>query len=352
MRTHFKATLLSYLACISISTFAQENNEIGVSEQTLFYKHISIDGYAKSRGVTVEQTEDEGFILTGYSTKEETEDQDIFIYLIKTDFKGDTLWTRTFGKEGDEFGWDVRITTDGGFIIAAQSSSRGQGEIDAELIKVDAEGNEEWSNSYGGDKIDRVFSVQQTTDGGYVAVGITYSFNSVGPNDRDGYLIKANPTGELEWHKTFGEDGYDVGHSITLTSEGGYLITGYGESFASGGKRDVYLVKTNTDGKILWLKEYGQGDDERGIKGLQTKDGGYIAIGFTDSNWDVYMVKTNSEGNESWTRTFGTPDRIDFGYTVKETVDGGYVLIGHSESLDGKKGDILLIKTDSKGIYE
>ena len=271
------------------------------------------------------------------------------VYLIKTDSRGDTIWTKTYGGEGDEYGWDIRITQDKGFIIAAQTNSFGNGEIDAYLIKVDAEGNEKWSKTYGGNKIDRIFSVQQTQDGGYVAAGITYSYTSIDPNDRDGYLLKTDSSGKQEWYKTFGKDAYDVGHSIALTNDSGYLITGYGESFTKLGNRDVYLIKTDANGKMQWLKTYGGIEDERGIKGLQTRDGGYVAIGFTDKDWDMYLIKTDSAGDILWTRTFGEKDKIDFGYTVRETNDGGFILIGHSENLNREESNILLIKTNSEG---
>jgi len=219
-------------------------------------------------------------------------------------------------------------------------------------IKVDAEGNEKWSKTYGGNKIDCIFSVQQTQDGGYIAAGITYSYSSIDSKDRDGYLLKTDASGEQEWFKTFGEDAYDVGHSVALTNDSGYLVTGYGESYAIYGKKDVYLIKTDVGGRIQWTKVYGGSEEERGIKGLQTKDGGYIAIGFTETNRDVYLVKTNSIGDALWTRTFGDRDKMDFGYTVRETKDGGYILIGHTESSNGIDGDILLIKTDSEGLVK
>lgn len=98
------------------------------------------------------------------------------------------------------------------------------------------------------------------------------------------------------------------------------------------------------------MSVFGETGEERGIKGLQTKDGSYVVIGFTERNNDLYFAKTNSLGDTLWTRTYGTPERVDFGYTVKETNDGGYILIGHSASSDGENSNIMLIKTDSNGL--
>ncbi len=400
MKAKYGITLTTCLILLSLTCAIQNKPGMEQPEQITFIKYIGDTGI--NRGVTVEEINDGGYILTGYTTEGNYGAEDVFliktnakgdtlwkktyggkgsdngwavrqtadkgfivagytnsfgnggmdIYLLKTDSKGKALWTKTFGGAEDEYGWDVRITKDNGFIIAAQTSSEGNGEIDAYLIKVDEKGNKEWSQTYGGDKVDRIFSVQQTPDGGYAAAGITYSYNSINPSDRDGYILKTNPTGQQEWYKTFGKDAYDVGHSIALTDDGGLFITGYGESFATAGHRDVYLIKTDTTGENQWMKVYGEIGEERGIKGHQTKDGGYIAIGFTSQNRDVYLIKTNNSGETLWTRTYGSPDKMDFGYTVKETKDGGFILTGHSEPFSREKSDILLIKTDSEGLVD
>ncbi len=400
-KTQKNILLISLFFC-SINVDAQKKISSNKIDQISFIKHIGIGSKGIDRGVTVEEIAGGGYILTGYTNGNKAGGEDVFliktnsagdtiwsktfggigkdngwavrqtndrgyiivgftdsfgaggmdVYLIKTDSIGEAIWTKTYGGPGDEFGWDIRTCSDNGFIIAAQTSSFGRGEIDAYLIKIDIDGNKKWSKTYGGVQTDRIFSVQQTQDGGYVATGITYSYTNIGPGDRDGYLLKTNASGELEWFKTFGEDAYDVGHSVSLTKDGGYLVTGYGESYAVFGKRDVYLIKIDFNGKIEWTKVYGGNESERGIKGEQTKDGGYIAIGFTDKDWDVYLIKTNNKGDTLWTRTFGTKDKIDFGYTVKETNDGGYILIGHKESFDGEDGDILLIKTDREGLVD
>ncbi|KAA3635599.1 MAG: hypothetical protein DWQ02_09625 [Bacteroidetes bacterium] len=398
MKTKYGITLTTCLILLSFTCAIQNKPPKEKTEQTTFIKYIGDTGI--NRGVTVEEINDGGFILTGYTTEGSYGQEDVFliktnargeilwkktyggqgsdngwavrqtddkgfiiagytnsfgngamdIYLLKTDAKGDTLWTKTFGGPGEEFGWDVRITKDKGFIIAAQTNSEGNGEIDAYLIKVDKDGNEEWSQTYGGEKTDRIFSVQQTPDGGYAAAGITYSYTSINPNDRDGYLLKTDASGQQEWHKTFGKDAYDVGHAIALTDDGGLFITGYGESFATAGHRDVYLIKTDAKGENQWMTVHGGTGEERGIKGHQTRDGGYIAIGFTSQNRDVYLIKTNNTGDVVWTRNYGTPDKMDFGYTVRETNDGGFILTGHSEPFSREKSDVLLIKTDSEGL--
>jgi hypothetical protein len=319
-----------------------KTNSIG---DTLWTK--SFGGKGQDNGWAVRQVKDGGFIIVGCTNSYGAGGMDVF--LIRTDSKGDTLWTKTYGGDGDEYGWDIQITTDDGFIIASQTDGIGKGDIDAYLIKTDSNGNLEWTRSFGGEKIDRVFSVRQTPDGGYIAAGITYSFTSVDDNDRDAYLLKTDKSGEMEWFKTFGGDAYDVGHEVTLTSDEGYLVVGYGESFASNGTRDVYLIKTDENGEEMWIKVYGEVVDERGIKGVQTKDGGFIVVGLTDKYWDVYLIKTDNKGEVLWTRNLGSDRQVEFGYTVRETNDGGFIITGHTQNFDRTKGDVLLIKTDSKG---
>jgi hypothetical protein len=365
--------------------------------QATFMKYIFDEG--NTRGVTVEETNDGGYILTGYTTGGEYGQEDLLliktnaegntiwrkvyggpgsdngwavrqtldggyivvgftnsfgsgqmdVYLIKTNKDGVKEWSKTFGGKGEEYGWDVRVTRDKGYIIASQTNSFGNGEVDAYLIKVDSEGTEEWSSTYGAERTDRIFSVQETIEGGFISAGITYNYTSINSNDRDGYLLKVDETGKKEWHKTIGGDAFDVAHSIALTEDGGFFVTGYGESFAKFGNRDVYLIKTNPQGEEEMFKVIGGIGEERGIKGYQTADGGYIAIGITEENRDVYLVKITSLGEVSWTKSFGSPNKVDFGYTVRETKDGGFILIGHSEEFDRSKSQILLIKTDQEG---
>ncbi len=307
----------------------------------------SYGGPGLDNGWAVRQTEDGGFIIVGFTDSFGAGGMDV--YLIRTDSVGEEIWTKTFGGQEDEHGWDVRITKEGGFIIAAETGSYGNGELDAYLIKTDSNGNVEWTNSYGGAQIDRIFSVQQTADNGYVTAGISYSFTSVDANDRDGYLLKTNASGAMEWYTTIGGDAYDVAHSVALTNDGGYIVTGYGESFGTNGSLDVYLIKTDAFGNPLWTKVHGTSMDERGIKGQQTSDSGYIAIGFTEENADMYLLRADSLGNLLWSQTFGSRYKVDFGYTVQETNDGGFVLTGHTNTFSGTEGDVLLIKTDKNG---
>ena len=203
-----------------------------------------------------------------------------------------------------------------------------------------------WERNYGGTNYDLGYSAQQTQDGGYIIAGSAASFGAGGG---DVYLIKTNVYGDTLWTRTYGGTYYDGGFSVQQTSDGGYIVAGYTGSFGAGG--DVYLIKTNAFGDTLWTRTYGGTSYDLGNSGQQTSDGGYIIAGYTNSfgagGYDVYLIKTNSQGDTLWTRTYGGTN-VDVGESVRQTSDGGYVITGTTGSF-GAGGDFYLIKTNATG---
>jgi hypothetical protein len=297
-------------------------------------------------GRSVQQTTDGGYVITGYTSSFGNGSTDV--YLVKTNSNGEEEWTKTFGGSDYDYGYSVQQTTDGGYIIGGNTDSFGNGYFkDVYLIKTNSEGDSLWTKTFGGSHDDYGRSVQQTTDGGYIISGITTSFGNGG----DVYLVKTNSEGDSLWTKTFGGSDYDYGRSVQQTTDGGYIISGYTFSFGNGSTTDVYLVKTNSNGEEEWTKTFGGSDDDYGYSVQQTTDGGYIIGGNTDSfgnGGDVYLVKTNSEGDSLWTKTFGGSDD-DYGRSVQQKTDGGYIISGYTESFGNGYSDVYLIKTDSDG---
>ncbi len=310
----------------------------------------SYGGNLSDRGEAVQLTSDDGYIISGGTQTLNPENPlspKESIYILKTDVDGDTLWTKIFKGSGNSYAYSVRQTPDGGYILVGSTNSFSSGDYDVYLIKTDADGNELWYQTYGGDNNENGYSVQLTIDGGFVIVGETYSF---GAGSYDVYLIKTDAKGDTLWTKTYGGEKSDRGNSVQQTADGGYAITGYySKGFGSGGD-DVYLIKTDANGKELWSKTYGGDDSDYGYAVEQTADGGYIIAGETYSfgaGWsDVYLIKTNAEGDTLWTKTYGG-DNSDSGRSLYQTDDGGYVIAGYSYS--GGSGDIYFIKTDAAG---
>jgi len=304
-------------------------------------------GANEDRGYSVQQTTDGGYIIAGgtYSMGAGYAD----VYLIKTDPSGNLVWQKTFGGADDDYGYSVQQTTDEGYIIAGYTNSLGAGSYDVYLIKTDSSGNLIWQKTFGGTGWDVSYSVQQTTDGGYIIVGGTDSFAFY-----DVYLIKTDSAGNLIWEKTLGgpifDEDLEVGHSVQQTSDGGYIIGGNKYSISLGGY-EVYLIKTDSSGNLIWEKTFGSNSSANSVQ--QTTDGGYIVAGWYASGgryiyYDVYLMKTDPFGNLLWSKTFGG-SYDEFGNSVHELIEGGYIIVGSTNSKGAGDHDAYLIKTDTSG---
>ena len=292
---------------------------------------------------SVQQTSDGGYIVAGNINGAVSSD----VYLVKTNASGDTLWIRTYGGTGNDAGYSVQQTADGGYIVVGYTLSFSASR-DVYLIKTDSSGDTIWTKSYGGAVNDIAYSVQQTSDGGYVVAGSTSSF---GAGNFDVYVLKTNASGDTLWTRTYGGTGDDEGSSVRQTSDGGYIIAGLTSSFDAG-TYYAYLIKTNASGDTLWTKTYGWGLAAEGSSVRQTSDGGYIVTGYTypsaATTYDVFLVKTNSVGDTLWTRSYGG-EGADYGYSVRQTTDGGYIVAGTTRISPLEDANVYLVRTNASG---
>lgn len=294
----------------------------------------------------VQQTKDEGFIVAGYT--------ELIIYggfnaspclissiwnacsnvwLLKTDSNGIEQWNRTFGGKGFDTASSVQETKDGGYLIAGSTDAYGTGGNDIWLIKTDANGMEQWNRTFGGKGIDEASYVSDTSDGGYIIAGYTESFNS---ESLDAWLIKTDANGIERWNSTFGGKDKDYAYSVQQNKDGGYIIAGAVRSFEAG-TAYAFIIKTDENGKELWNKTFvGKGTAvARSIR--QTPDGGYIAAGETSSNGehpDAWLIKLYSKGTEQWSKVFGGI-RDDTANSIQLTREGGYIFAGSRTDLYG-----------------
>lgn len=313
----------------------------------IWTRHYVVPNYLRSKLYCVQQTFDSGYIAVGKGwTPFEPSD----VILIKTDSTGSPLWIGHYGGDSSDVGWSVQQTTDSGFVIAGRTNSFGAGKEDVYLIKTDSAGDtldSGWTRTYGGSDSDVGLSVWQTTDGGYIVAGWTRSF---GASDLDIYLVKTDPTGHRLRDTAYGGSGDDRAYSVQQTFDGKYIVGGETYSSEAAPRKylpQAYLMKIDTAFAVSWDSTYGWSGFEGGKCVQQTSDSGYIVCGYSNVldpiEMDLYLIKTDSTGHTIWSRIFGG-EYEEYGYSVQQTLDSGYIVSGYSTSYDGKDIDVYLIK--------
>ena len=353
-------------------------------------------GAASDIGLAVQQTDDGGFIIIGKTNSNSAGMTDI--YLIKTDANGDTMWTRKYGSEFADVGhyvlqnedggyilvcmygltsssgclqliktdengdtlWTkthpdhqvykhIQQTEDGGYIIAGTIA--GTYEWDAAMIKTDAYGEIEWAQNYDGSEWDYGSCAVPTSDRGYILTGsITQSYLG----QTNVFLVKTDADGDTVWTRSIGENMVDSGNCVIEDSNGDYVVTGMlnGEDEADI-YSDVYLVKVNVNGDTLWTNFYGRGANDWGASVVNTEDGGYVVTGICDYAWsteykgDLNLVKADTDGNEEWYLSFGGTE-LDQGNCVQKTSDGGYIVVGYTNSYGAGSTDVWLLRFEGE----
>jgi len=306
----------------------------------------AIGGEKFDAGVSLIQTSDGGYAITGSTNSFGAGEADV--YVVKLDAKGNLQWTKTIGGPKDDWGNSLIRTSDGGYAIAGSTFSFGAGQLDVYVVKLDASGNLQWTKTIGGKNEDFGRSLIQTSDGGYAIAGHTTSF---GAGDWDVYVVKLDANGNLQWTRTIGGPKGDEGYSLIQTSDGGYAIAGESSSFGAG-EADVYVIKLNANGNLQWTRTIGGKKEDWGFSLIQTSDGGYAIAGTTTSFGaglsDAYLVKLDANGNLQWTRAIGGK-KEDWGFSLIQTSDGGYAIAGTTTSFSAGEWDFYVVKLNANG---
>lgn len=303
-------------------------------------------GNGFSDGHCVREVSGGGFIIAGETKSGDAYDHDV--YVVRTDSKGVLQWEKTFGGARGDYAWSVQQTKDGGFIIAGGTESFGAGIYDVYLIKLDASGNEIWEKTYGGPASDCGYAVLQADDGGYIIAGNAESFGTGSP---DVYLLKTDSEGNMVWQKTYGGSGSDYGWSLLKAPGGGYIIAGEKEVAGDqGGGFAAYLLQVDSAGEKIRENTYGGGSVSSFYGACLARDG-YALTGKKESagGYGLYAVKTTQDGSLTWEKTVeGTG--TNSGYAIAQTRDGAFVVAGKKGLEKSAASEILMLKlkSDSK----
>jgi len=285
-------------------------------------------------GYCVRQTSDDGYVISVTSTNSDIDMSDF--WLLKVDSSGNKQWSRIFGGQSSDKVYCVQQTSDDGFIITGKTYAYDV-HYDIWLIKTDIAGNELWNKTFGGTDIDSAHSVWQTHDGGYIIAGTTSSF---GDDRCNVWLVKTDMIGNEQWNKTYWETCMDCATLMQQTQDGGYIIAGvvnanFTDKYNISDKYNICLAKTDSSGNMQWNKTFAKNPYNQAYCIKQTSDGGYIIAGeaLFQFNTDAWLIKTDQSGNIQWKQNYGGSGE-ETARSISQTSDGGYVVAGNKGSYE------------------
>ncbi|HUH34828.1 MAG TPA: T9SS type A sorting domain-containing protein [Moheibacter sp.] len=332
----------------------------------------SYGGSKADWGKAIQQTTDGGYIVAGYGNSDDGDVtghiRSLDFWIVKLNDVGNIEWQKSLGGSSMDILRAIQQTFDGGYIIAGSSYSNDEdvsgnhGHFDYWIVKLNNSGNIEWQKSLGGSDADEAYDIKQTTDGGYIVAGASFSSDGdLNENfgSSDYWIVKLNNLGNIEWQKSLGGSDSDAARSIQQTVDGGFVVAGYsysndGDVSGNHGGIDFWVVKIDELGSIEWQRALGGTDSDSPRSIQQTVDGGFVVAGYSYSNdgdvsenkggGDYWIVKLDELGNTQWQKAYGG-SKDDWGNAIQQTLDGGYIVVGESQSNDG---DI----TDNRGDFD
>lgn len=276
-------------------------------------------------------------------------------WIVRVDEEGNVAWQRTLGGAGGEMFHALAATADGEFLLAGWTTSFGSQGVDGWLVKLNGDGSVAWQRTYGGARDDYFYSVQQSSDGGFVVGGSTASFDAAG---MDAWLLKLDADGSVMWARRLGSGRDDTIREVSFAADGGIVVAGAWDELSGdlpGTYRasDAFVAKFSPDGRETWSRVIGEAGVERLLSAAYSLDGGAIVAGWTSSfgagREDAWLAKLDENGSVEWERTYGGP-WTDIGWAVQALPDGGFAVAGWSRSVSlGQDMDGWLMKVDARG---
>lgn len=271
--------------------------------------------------------------------------------LIKTDSAGTMLWSREYGGAGTDLFSEIIPTTDGNFLMIGTTTSFPLGSASqAYMVKVDPNGDMIWEKVFGDVSLDYMEDVIETSDGGYLLVGIGYKPMA---SSADISVLKLNAAGDSLWGKKYGASGHDGAASVALDPSGNAMVLCYTDNFGAV-NRDLYLMKLNVNGDSIGAWLYGSPEYEEAQDIQYCSDGNFIlcghTAGFGDPYHNAYLLKVDPNGGLIWQNNYGGPGHQG-GEHVVQTSDGGFAITGRS-ILSSELSQVFLFKISATGSFQ
>jgi Flp pilus assembly protein TadD len=337
--------LLVIFFSFQVKDFCEEKESFAVWENILGKGDIN---QLKS----IIQTEEGNYMAGGWTDYKSSGELDG--WLLQFDSRGNLQWEKTFGDNLDDLIYDVIQTQDKGFLLAGWTENQ-KGHTNAWILKLGEKGNLEWEKQYDLSENDKIYSIIQSLSGDYIATGCSLQEEK---ENTDALVMCIDKDGTLKWSNLFGGKRYDRLYSIMENAAGNLFIVGYTESIGEG-DADGWMIKLNKDGDKEWDKTFGGKEDDRFYSIIQTDDKGYAIIGYTKSKGageaDMWVLKFDENGNLQWDKTLQETDwgygaqGDDRGYSIIQTKSGHYVVAGYTCSEGEGKADGRIMKLDREG---
>ncbi len=293
------------------------------------------------------QTPDNGFLITGYSNKNDSNAYDIVV--IKTDNNGNKEWEKFYGGNDWDLGSNTVLAHDGQYLVCGSTYSYGLGHTDMWLAKMNLIGDTLWTRTFGGEYEDVATCLALCSNGDILMSGYTKSFGAGG---YDALLVRYDSLGNYLWHQTFGANGNEKIFDVYELYNNDIVMGGHTSSYGNGGD-DYYLIYANQNGIEQFYRADGGPDDERALTMALTMDSGYVLSGLTagPGYQDLYFYKMKPDGSWHYSTSHGSPYQ-EYGNCIKPTLDSGYIIVGSTNGFGGCLSNILVIKTGPDGLSE